>query len=55
MALMRTAEIREIPFDAQTAEVVFRVRWFGVIPVTGRFTAPEMWPAFGSIGSTSPR
>jgi polyisoprenoid-binding protein YceI len=34
-----TAEIREIPFDAQTAEVVFRVRWFGVIPVTGRFTA----------------
>ena len=34
-----TAEIREIPFDAQTAEVVFRVQWFGVIPVTGRFTA----------------
>jgi len=34
-----TAEIREIPFDAQTAQVVFRVQWFGVIPVTGRFTS----------------
>jgi polyisoprenoid-binding protein YceI len=34
-----TAETREIPFDAQTAEVVFRVQWFGVIPVTGRFAS----------------
>lgn len=34
-----TAEIREIPFDAQTAQVMFRVQWFGVIPVTGRFAS----------------
>lgn len=33
------AETRQIPFDAQTAQVEFRVQWFGVIPVTGRFTS----------------
>jgi polyisoprenoid-binding protein YceI len=33
------AETRQIPFDAQTALVEFRVQWFGVIPVIGRFTS----------------
>jgi polyisoprenoid-binding protein YceI len=50
-----TAEIREIPFDAQTAQVVFRVQWFGVIPVTGRFTAVQgqlSMPRDGLDGAT---
>ena len=34
-----TAEMREIPLDARNTRIAFRVRWFGVIPVTGRFEA----------------
>lgn len=34
-----TTERREIPLDARNTQVTFRVRWFGIFPVTGCFGA----------------
>lgn len=34
-----TTERREIPLDAHNTRVAFRVRWFGIVPVTGHFGA----------------